>query len=103
MSLISTKNFLAPLNNKVHLVTIILATFAFATLRLSGCSVNSVSSGTHLKKKIYSTKKDKGLRVQKDKKIYKFKPTKNVKNAPSKNTTGESGALDDIEKIMGMR
>lgn len=39
MSLISPRNLLAPLQNKVHLFTIILIAVAFLVLRLSGGSV----------------------------------------------------------------
>ena len=40
MSLISTRNLLAPLQNKVHFVTIVLIAVAFLVLRLSGGSVS---------------------------------------------------------------
>ena len=36
MSLVSTKNLLAPFTNKVHLVTMLLVIIAFTVLRLSG-------------------------------------------------------------------
>jgi hypothetical protein len=39
MSLISTKNFIAPLTNKLHIISIILATTAFVVLRLSGGAI----------------------------------------------------------------
>lgn len=39
MSLVSVANFTAPFKNRVHLITIILVTIVFATLRLSGASV----------------------------------------------------------------
>ena len=47
MSLVSVGNFAAPFRNRVHLITIILVTIVFATLRLSGASieVRSTSDG----------------------------------------------------------
>lgn len=38
MSLVSVHNFTAPLRHRIHLITIILVTVVFATLRLSGAS-----------------------------------------------------------------
>jgi hypothetical protein len=39
MSLISTRNLVAPLTNKLHMITIVLLTTAFVVLRLSGGAV----------------------------------------------------------------
>lgn len=107
MSLISTKNFLAPLNNKVHLVSIILATFAFATLRLSGCAVSTVDSKSRLNEAYRRTSTVQ--EYNRKPKTYNFEKSRNTKpmnkrplNKPINKDSG-SHALDDIEKIMGMR
>ena len=44
MSLVSVANFAAPFRNRVHLITILLVAIVFATLRLSGASVEVHSS-----------------------------------------------------------
>ena len=48
MSLISTKNLIAPLANKLHMIAIVLLTVGFVALRLSGGAVR-VSSVTDLR------------------------------------------------------
>ncbi|MBN8547981.1 MAG: hypothetical protein J0M12_01560 [Deltaproteobacteria bacterium] len=45
MSLVSVSNFTAPFKNRVHFITIILVTIVFATLRLSGASIEVHSAG----------------------------------------------------------
>ena len=39
MSLISTKNLIAPLTNKLHMIALLLLTVGFVALRLSGAAV----------------------------------------------------------------
>jgi hypothetical protein len=45
MSLVSLSNFGAPFKQRVHLITIVLVTIVFATLRLSGASIEVVTNG----------------------------------------------------------
>jgi hypothetical protein len=45
MSLISVNNFVAPLRQRFHLITIVLITVVFATLRLSGAAIEVHKDG----------------------------------------------------------
>ena len=51
MSLISVRNFVAPLSNTTHIVTIILVTILFALFRLQGGSMRVDFAGENAKKR----------------------------------------------------
>lgn len=89
MSLISTKNLIAPFRNKVHLSTIVLITLAFAALRFSGGDVKVVKNDSpYLKNNSYT---------------YTNKETKNNYDADiEKKDKDNSNSLVDIERELGL-
>lgn len=65
MSLISFRNLVAPMSNKVHLVTVILVALAFGVLRLSGGTVetHSTNKSSNPTKKVHQ---DRRLNLDED-------------------------------------
>lgn len=109
MSLISTHNLVAPLTNKVHLMTIILVAVAFAVLRLSGGAIGTSSARP-------------SPRANPDIQTTTIQPTPAVRQAvppttqttrqgvepwerkkdPARTTSKGKNGLNDIEKMLDM-
>ena len=131
MSLISTKNFLEPLSNKVHLVTILIVAAVFLVLRMmgGGFSINTKFEAPKLhssaSKKVKSAHKSNGVFGQKQgtaaqtvipidekmegdllKHMMQKKTTSEKKKTASKKTSAgaaDKAGLDDIEATLGLR
>lgn len=104
MALISAKNLVTPLTNKIHLTAIILVVVAFAFLRLSGGRIDFESakkSGKSNKSVTYTApEKPKGSHpggAIRDESISPFKGKSDTVTSP--NNSGKSKSFDDIEKL----
>lgn len=103
MALISAKNLVTPLTNKIHLTTIILIVVAFAFLRLSGGKLSLESSKKSGKEKTSSfaaPEKPKGSNPAGSIRDNSALPweKKSAAPAPAENP-GKAKSLDDIEKL----
>lgn len=104
MSLISAKNLVAPIRNKVNLVTILLITIAFGVLRFSGGDVKITSKKNYYRTKGYSktvepSTSNKNYFYKSDKKI--IEPD-SINNSRKDNKKSNSQSLIDIEKELGL-
>jgi len=85
MSLISARNFVTPLSNKVHLVTIVLVAVVFAVLRMQG-------GGVHISTELQEPKLHKNFQKQST-------PTKVQTRKPATSVTARQPEnLQDINK-----
>jgi len=123
MSLISSKNFISPFKNSVHIITIVMIALAFIGLRLAGGGFNLRDSSTknfNSQSKIEDNFKktrvtdfikeiDKPVSTKKSNSLFdkipdpwnrKNKEVKEKKNIPTKESNTSS--LDDIERIVGI-
>ncbi|NLF25453.1 MAG: hypothetical protein GX589_07320 [Deltaproteobacteria bacterium] len=129
MSLISTKNLIAPFTNKLHIITIVLFTIGFVALRLSGGAVRAVPADARQDRQVrerdilsdeLSTlgfdrrEADGRERTSKDLPINRvvegIRPPWEEKRAVTKpqepgssETPKRRGGLDDIEKALGIK
>jgi hypothetical protein len=86
MSLISARNLVAPLKNKVHIVTIVLCAIAFAVLRMSGAGFSTGPRANYTPA------------VSRPANVNNYRPQQN--SQPSK--IDDNKALLDIEKELGL-
>ena len=104
MSLISTKNLVAPLTNMVHLITILLIAVAFAVLRLSGASISMASSNAPVQRmpqQQAAPAANLGTQLQENKRAPA--PWSGNNNSRSQQQApSQGGGLDDIEKQLGL-
>ncbi|MCB0335888.1 MAG: hypothetical protein KDD62_06265 [Bdellovibrionales bacterium] len=115
MSLISAKNFIAPLQNKVHLGTIILVAVCFAFLRGAGASFSTYSKGysTEPKRAPVSAQRyaPTSRSAGQQKNTYGYKDSRDTQsarparrnNAEKQNTQQQSGNLFDLEQELGLK
>ena len=109
MSLISTKNLVAPLTNMVHLITILLIAIAFAVLRLSGASMSIQSSSTPVNSSfqapVQQQPADLGSQLQQHQRPpapWQQGSGKAAQPAAPADQGKKGGGLDDIEKALGL-
>ena len=100
MSLISTKNFIAPLTNRVHIVSIILCTIAFAMLRLSGCSFQAVDTSSNESFRSRSLPSNYSYEAGEKRSAPVTETKKSEKDIKKDRASG--GSLEDIEKTLGI-
>lgn len=103
MSLISTKNLVAPLTNMVHMITILLIAITFAVLRFSGASISLQSSSAPTIDSRTNTPivapVDPGQQTaQPQRAPAPWGQRDNSKQPPAQ----KKGGLDDIEKALGL-
>lgn len=101
MSLISAKNFIAPLQNKVHLGTIILVAICFAFLRGAGASLGFRPTNTNYNSYQQTQPhqaQSQAYPAKREKQTYTGRTaTKN----PAKNNANSD--LFDLEKELGLK
>jgi hypothetical protein len=130
MSLISTKNLIAPFTNKLHIIAIVLFTIGFVALRLSGGAVRVRSAADRPERQVRETdslsdelpalrfdrrgaaaresaskeqslnRVVEGIRPPWEEKRAAPKP---VEPAPGESASKRKGGLDDIEKALGIK
>lgn len=115
MSLISAKNLVAPLTNKVHLMSLVLVAVGFAFLRYSGGSISleERSQTRNVRSKnVRTINKNAADPTQNSRSRVdelfnsvspmgkKQKEPKKIKKVPPKRK--DSGSLAEIEKSLGM-
>ena len=130
MSLISTKNLIAPFTNKLHIIAIVLFTIGFVALRLSGGAVRVRSADDQTQRQARENKilnnelpelrfdrrgespRETGSKEQNLNRLAegirppweeKRAASKPVEPAPSESASKRRGGLDDIEKALGIK
>ena len=103
MSLISSKNFLIPLTNKVHLITIFIVALAFAAFRMAGCNVHIERPGNLRGNSTAPLFSNTSRTTQKtySKKNYSNKKRANT-NSYKQKPDSSGSPLEDLEKSLGL-
>lgn len=96
MALISAKNLISPVVNKLHLITIVLVTILFAVFRLSGGKVSIGKGSSSIPGSRYETPY-----TESDRNREAYQPSRGQERASPSVDNGD--ALSDIEKQLGMR
>lgn len=100
MSLISTKNLLAPFTNKVHITTMLLIVFAFVALRISGGAIAIEKEVTHEPISLDGLPEPKRSDKNKlGKATMPWDKKKNSKKDKKTDSNNQAQSLDDIERL----
>jgi len=116
MSLISFRNFLAPLSNKLHIGAIIVVAILIAVARLSGAGLSRSGTseggttesrgGDEIDQSIRGFLSDRHDRArlgnQGDDRINQLMRDDGAAKAPTPSNQDDKGALNDIKKSLGL-
>jgi hypothetical protein len=115
MGFIGTKNFMAPLSNKVHLAAILFIACLFAAFRLSGGGARvvprgeivrdsqAVQSQIEFERQRIREEMESGRRITRDAQVEEALIGGNRRGSAEKASEREANALDDIERQLGLR
>ena len=126
MSLISTRNLIAPLTNKLHMIAVLLLTVLFVALRLSGGAIKVDSTGAaraqrsvaedlielppvRAERPAASPARQSGRSLEDFNSVVKSvrppweQPRKAAPPPPAEEPARKKGGFDDIEKALGLK